>query len=128
LLTCTKSKRQKSKNADADPLDPSLRSALRTIFRSAYDTIVESEEEETGRRRADLFLELPSKKFYPDYYILTKEPIALDKIRKRLEDIHYNCIDEFKADFRLMFDNARSYNEEGSVVHDDAVYLEVSFF
>jgi len=34
----------------------------------------------SGRRRCELFLEIPSKKLYPDYYVLIETPIALDII------------------------------------------------
>lgn len=73
-----------------------------------------------------MFLELPNKRIYPDYYILIKNPIALNKIKKRIDHSYYNSLDDFKADFYQMFENARTYNEEGSMIYDDANALEAS--
>ena len=38
----------------------------------------------SGREMAEIFLTLPSKKLYPDYYVLIKQPMCLKTIRKRL--------------------------------------------
>jgi hypothetical protein len=35
----------------------------------------------SGRLIADLFMELPDREEYPDYYLTIKNPIALDMIR-----------------------------------------------
>lgn len=36
----------------------------------------------------------------------------------------YNSIDELVADFSLMFSNCRQFNEEGSMIYEDAILLE----
>eukprot|EP01047_Picozoa_sp_COSAG01_P058872 COSAG01_NODE_6994_length_3394_cov_1.567404_2_plen_175_part_00 len=65
----------------------------------------------TGRLRAELFLELPSRKQYPDYYALIKRPIALCTMRARMQaGTTYsgpNGLEVFVADMRLMFANAK---------------------
>jgi ATP-dependent helicase STH1/SNF2 len=39
----------------------------------------------------------------------------------------YNSLEEFTNDFNLMFNNAMTYNVEGSFVYNDAVELRNSF-
>lgn len=110
-----------------ETLSPAARADLTEKMKILYDHVTNVYEEETGRRRIDLFLELPSKRFYADYYILIKNPIACDIIQKRINNGTYQMLGEFCADFKLMFDNARVYNQEGSVVVDDANVLQQAF-
>lgn len=72
------------------------------------------------RQRASLFLELPSKKVYPDYYKIIKHPISIAEIQRKVDSAGYNSWEEFKADWSLMFANARTYNGAGSFVVKDA--------
>jgi hypothetical protein len=67
---------------------------------------------------------LPDKSLYPDYYAIIKQPIAMDRIKKRINQGYYASPKDFKADFIQMFDNARLYNVEGSEVYEDAVVLQ----
>lgn len=84
------------------------------------------EEEETGRVRSEIFEKLPSKKLFPDYYHIIKSPISFNEIRKRIRNGDYTELEQFKADFKLMFDNARTYNEETALVYEDANVLEAA--
>ncbi|KNZ78207.1 Chromatin structure-remodeling complex subunit snf21, partial [Termitomyces sp. J132] len=84
-------------------------------------------EDETGRKRCDLFRELPDKRDYPDYYHLITRPIALSHLRKRANSTYYKTVQAFKDDWKLMFDNARTYNQEGSWVYVDAEEMEKVF-
>ena len=83
--------------------------------------------DETGRKRCDLFRELPDKREYPDYYRIIPLPIALSHIRKRINTHQYKTVTAFRDDVRLMFTNARTYNQEGSWVYVDAVEMEKVF-
>ena len=70
-------------------------------------------------------MELPSREDYPDYYEIIKEPIAIDVIQGRIDSDHYKgSHKDFVADLDLMFKNAKTYNEQGSQVYDDATYLQ----
>ncbi len=80
----------------------------------------EATDLETGRGRTDIFLQLPPRKIYPDYYAIIRRPIAIDKIKKKINSNTYTSVHDFRGDFELMFANARTYNEEGSFVWDDA--------
>jgi ATP-dependent helicase STH1/SNF2 len=79
------------------------------------------------RLRCELFLELPSKVDFADYYQIITNPIALDMIERRINSPYYKSMDEFVADFKLMCSNARTYNVEGSIVYEDADEIEKAF-
>lgn len=79
---------------------------------------------ENDRKLSDLFLVKPSKRLYPDYYVLIKHPLALDIVKRRINNKTYVNIREFLEDVHLIFSNARIYNEEGSIVYQDATTLE----
>ena len=63
----------------------------------------------------------------PDYYDIIKKPMDLGSIQKRLENGAYHTIEEFETDVILTFDNAMTYNENGSVVYTMANELKVKF-
>jgi len=52
----------------------------------------------------------------PDYFDVIKTPMDLGSIKKRMENNCYKSISEFGSDVRLTFDNAISYNGDGSDV------------
>lgn len=109
-----------------ETLSPEARRDLNLKMQVLYDHIL-TVQDENGRNRIDLFLELPSKRIYPDYYVLIQNPVACDIISKRMNNCTYQRLGEYLADFKLMFDNARLYNEEGSIVYEDANELEREF-
>jgi ATP-dependent helicase STH1/SNF2 len=76
------------------------------------------------RRRSGIFLELPDRTDYADYYETIKEPISLDIILQRINSPFYSTWQECAQDFYLMFKNAMTYNEEGSLVYQDAIALQ----
>lgn len=111
-----------------ETLTPDKRAELTNQMKTLYDLVLSAEDpEEPGRLPVEIFLELPSKKLYPDYYILIKTPVACDVISKKIGNNVYQSLDEFRTDFKQMFDNARIYNEEGSQVVEDANYLQNLF-
>ena len=66
------------------------------------------------------FMELPPAQYYPDYYKLIKYPIDLGTIQKKIKLESYSTIDSFMADIKLIFNNATTYNQEGSSIFQDA--------
>jgi ATP-dependent helicase STH1/SNF2 len=106
-------------------LDPKRRRQLNKILDAVYDAVIDVTDED-GRDRSELFMELPDKREYRDYYAIIKRPISLEMIRKRINGNHYTSLQGFKEDFRTIFQNARQYNEEGSLVVEDADALEVA--
>ncbi|CAL1697367.1 unnamed protein product [Somion occarium] len=116
-------KRRKTKTAE---VPPPVREKMKKAFNECYRAVLTCEDE-TGRKRCELFKELPDKREYPDYYQLIKQPIALSTLRKRLSSNYYKNVLDFREDWRLMFNNARTYNQEGSWVYVDAEEMEKVF-
>ncbi|KAF1768252.1 hypothetical protein GCK72_000064 [Caenorhabditis remanei] len=73
---------------------------------------------------AGAFIELPSAKQYPEYYQIIQNPIDMKLIRHRIDTHQYPQVDAMIADCRLMFSNARDFNEPSSHIHMDAIQLE----
>jgi Bromodomain/TAZ zinc finger len=63
----------------------------------------------------------------PDYFDIIKKPMDLGSIQKRLENGAYHSLEDFEADVILTFDNAMTYNENGSVVYTMASELKARF-
>ncbi|XP_075288443.1 protein polybromo-1 isoform X5 [Opisthocomus hoazin] len=89
-----------------------------------YNAVLEARESGTGRRLCDLFMVKPSKKDYPDYYKIILEPMDLKMIEHNIRNDKYAAEEAMIEDMKLMFRNARHYNEEGSQVYNDAHMLE----
>ncbi|XP_069668536.1 protein polybromo-1 isoform X12 [Haliaeetus albicilla] len=89
-----------------------------------YNAVLEAREPGTGRRLCDLFMVKPSKKDYPDYYKIILEPMDLKMIEHNIRNDKYVGEEAMIEDMKLMFRNARHYNEEGSQVYNDAHMLE----
>ncbi|XP_056606177.1 polybromo 1, like isoform X1 [Triplophysa dalaica] len=93
-------------------------------MKALYAAVTEAREVGTGRRLCDLFMVKPSKKDYPDYYKIIQEPLDMRTIEHNIRTERYNNEDALMDDLKLMFRNARHYNEEGSQVYNDANILE----
>lgn len=89
--------------------------------------VTEAREAGTNRRLCDLFMVKPSKKDYPDYYKVILEPMDLRTIEHNIRSDKYMTEDSMVEDMKLMFRNARHYNEEGSQVRS-VWYLPPSSF
>ncbi|OEU17169.1 DUF906-domain-containing protein [Fragilariopsis cylindrus CCMP1102] len=63
----------------------------------------------------------------PDYFELIKKPMDLGSVQKKLEKGEYHAIKDFQSDVNLSFENAMTYNEQGSVVYDMAKELKTKF-
>ncbi|KZT58531.1 hypothetical protein CALCODRAFT_432462 [Calocera cornea HHB12733] len=112
-------------------VSPQVLQRMKSVFQECYQAVASCVDEE-GRKRCELFREPPSKKvrsliLYPDYYTIIQNVIAMSSIRKRLNSSTYKSVADFRNDWRLMFNNARLYNQEGSWVYADAMELEKVF-
>lgn len=90
-----------------------------------FAVVTEAREMNTGRRLCELFMVKPSKKDYPDYYKIILEPMDLRTIDHNIRADKYMSEEAMMEDMRLMFRNARHYNEEGSQVGPDRSDLTV---
>lgn len=70
---------------------------------------------------------IPAFQDYKDYYLVIQNPIALSHLRKRSSTSYYKTVTAFQDDWKLMFNNARTYNQEGSWVYIDAEEMEKVF-
>jgi ATP-dependent helicase STH1/SNF2 len=122
------SKRRKTKvnGSSNGDIPPAVRDKMKKGFMECYRAVLACEDE-TGRKRCELFREVPDRRDYPDYYQLITQPIALSVVRKRASSNFYKSVLAFRDDFRLMFNNARTYNQEGSWVYIDADEMEKVF-
>ncbi|KAG2345382.1 hypothetical protein BDR05DRAFT_930827 [Suillus weaverae] len=122
-------KRRKTKAGD---LSPAIKDKMKKAFSEVHRAVLACEDKD-GRKRCALFRELPDRRVsrrhadYPDYYQLITHPIALATLRKRGNTGYYKSITQYKEDWKLMFDNARTYNQEGSWVYIDAEEMEKVF-
>ncbi|QPG73016.1 hypothetical protein FOA43_000320 [Brettanomyces nanus] len=81
-------------------------------------------KDERGRKLADLFMTLPPRKIYPDYYEIIREPVAIREIKNKLKKNRYESFDDFKLALETMFKNAKTYNQVESMVYDDATKMQ----
>ena len=51
-------------------------------------------------------------------------PIAMSHLRKRAQGSYYKDVAHYRAEWKLLFDNARTHNVEGSLVYIDADEME----
>lgn len=89
-----------------------------------YNSLIEYREPETNRIPIQVFMCLPSRKEFPEYFNVISKPIAMNKIRERIEQHFYADVNSCLEDFKLMFTNCKFFNEENSTIYNDAVYLE----
>lgn len=133
-------KRKRGAPRKADILSASERSLLQKSLKTIVNAIkgLEIEESDDGTPEPDddegppvravigPFLELPPKKLYPDYYNFITNPIAIDTIEGRISDHKYNSLQDLQNDISLLAKNAKTYNEDGSMLYNDAIMIEVS--
>ncbi|XP_029286725.1 polybromo 1, like isoform X4 [Cottoperca gobio] len=93
-------------------------------MKTLYAAVTDAREAGTSRRLCDLFMVKPSKKDYPDYYKVILEPMDLKTIEHNIRSERYATEEALMEEMKLMFRNARHYNEEGSQVYNDADILE----
>nr|XP_034176310.1 LOW QUALITY PROTEIN: protein polybromo-1 [Osmia lignaria] len=92
-------------------------------LKTMYDTIKDYHDAK-GRQLSLIFMKLPNKNEYPDYYEVIKQPMNMEKIASTLKNNGYDNLDELVSDFILMFDNACKYNEPDSQIYKDALILQ----
>lgn len=114
----------------ADTLSPAQRETLQSILDNVHDSLMDLEEESNdpniaNRGIIDPFIELPPRNDYPDYYQLITKPICMEQIQKKINKKQYQNLKQFRNDIGLLCSNCRQYNEDGSVLFQDANLIEV---
>ncbi|KAG0347671.1 hypothetical protein BG005_011960 [Podila minutissima] len=89
---------------------------------------LETLTDKSGREVSELFMELPNRDDYPDYYLAIKNPVALETIKTRVEQGEYkgDNFAMFSKDLKTLTANAKSYNRQGSIIFKDALTLEIA--
>lgn len=94
------------------------------IMKSLYNCLIEHREPKTHRILIQLFMCLPSREDFPDYFKIIEKPIAMNKIREKIDRQIYPDENSCMEDFKLMFSNCKFFNEDDSKIYQDAVTLE----
>lgn len=111
-----------------------INKVMSTVYQSLLDLTVEipkesddeeDEEEETVRPVIDPFLKPVPKQTYPEYYLVIQNPIAMSDVERKMKRNDYQHLKEFMADIRLLCNNARTFNDDGSLLFQDANLIEV---
>ena len=129
--------RPKVPASNGDGLSNKHRTLLQTSLRNLYDAMMnlesnsdvgsDDEDEDNGPRLIiGPFVALPSKKDFPDYYVIIKEPISMKMIEKKIKKEEYTSLNDMKKDVQLLCNNAKTFNEDSSMIYIDAVAIEVS--
>jgi ATP-dependent helicase STH1/SNF2 len=89
----------------------------------------EDGEDEDSPKRLIIgpFVKLPSKRDYPDYYIMVTRPICMKQIEAKIKKEEYKSLSDMRADIELLCNNCRTFNEDGSLLYADANVIEVNF-
>ncbi|XP_061181390.1 E3 ubiquitin-protein ligase TRIM33-like isoform X1 [Saccostrea echinata] len=72
----------------------------------------------------------PVSKLVPNYYKIITRPIDFSKIRSKLQRQnfnHYNTVEEFLSDCKLVFKNCVTYNSVGTPIYDQGKMLDEEF-
>ncbi|KAI0081351.1 Bromodomain-containing protein [Panus rudis PR-1116 ss-1] len=77
-----------------------------------------------GHPLAWAFLQPVNAEEVPDYYEVIKKPMDFGTMEHKLDTNQYATLDDFVKDAKLVFDNCRTYNAEGSLYHKNATKLE----
>ncbi|TKY84939.1 hypothetical protein EX895_006019 [Sporisorium graminicola] len=104
-----------------------VRDRIKWALNQCYRAVETCLEPETGRKRCLLFLDVPKKSDYPDYHVIIEKPIAMRQIKRRIDNRTFRRVDTCRDEFHLMVRNAKTYNQEGSWVYNDAVELQKAF-
>ncbi|KAJ7754944.1 RSC complex protein [Mycena maculata] len=111
---------------DEDIENATKKPSLHRLAKSRLTKLVEKTDD-TGRILSTLFMELPSKKQWPSYYVQIKHPQCFDAIFKRLKRKDYLSSTEFADDVELVFSNAMDFNLEHTQIWEDALTLRDTF-
>ena len=114
-MTPEEAQQAREAKAEKDKLD-----LMNAIVKAVINHV---DADDNDRSLSYPFMELPSDKDYPDYYEVIKTPIDLKTIRQRVKSRSYEAVSDLMADLELIFTNAQTYNQEGSIIFQDAVTL-----
>lgn len=128
----------RAKPVASEGLSSKHRATLQDSLQNVYEALMnlesggtddsgsDDEDDENGPRLIiGPFVALVPKKDYPDYYMLIANPISMKMIEKKIKKGEYSSLNDLKRDVQLLCKNAKTYNEDTSVLYLDAVTIEV---
>jgi hypothetical protein len=59
-----------------------------------------------------------------NYPLIIPQPMDLSTVEKKLKKSEYKFIQEYLDDLQLIWSNCKTFNLEGSVIYEEAVYME----
>ena len=90
----------------------------------------------SGDEIAEPFLDKPPRNEYPDYYQLIKHPVSLKSISREVKGLegknrragvsNFGSWRAFEEEMSFIWNNARQYNEDGTLISELAGELEVT--
>lgn len=113
-----------------ETLSPEDRQSLQKVLNNVYETLNDLEEapapgeDLAPRGIIDPFIQLPDRYEYPDYYQIITKPICMDQIKKKINKKEYQHTRQFRQDMALLCNNCRTYNEDTSILYQDANLIE----
>ncbi|KAG6108575.1 hypothetical protein E4U13_006389 [Claviceps humidiphila] len=120
-------------------VSPQQREVLQKSLRTLYDGLMnlevddieppaDDDESDAGKRLIiGPFVKLPPKREYADYYVIIQSPICMNQIQTRIKKEEYSCLSDLRKDFDLLIRNCQTYNEDGSILYQDAKTMEEYF-
>ncbi|KAJ2794575.1 ATP-dependent DNA helicase Snf21 [Coemansia furcata] len=124
VQTLVTTRKTRHKTGIANLLSAMERARLDDIFEQSFKAVKACIDKEYECHQCDLSLDLPSHRDYPDYYTTIRHLIVMKTIWCNVKAGKYASLGDFHCDWKLMFDNARAYNEEGSTVYKDACEIQ----
>ncbi|XP_062828030.1 probable global transcription activator SNF2L2 isoform X4 [Anolis carolinensis] len=104
------------------PNPPKLTKQMNAIV----DTVI-NYKDSSGRQLSEVFIQLPSRKEYPEYYELIRKPVDFKKIKERIRNHKYRSVGDLEKDVMLLCHNAQTFNLEGSQIYEDSIVLQSVF-
>uniref|UniRef100_A0A1I8BQS0 SNF2-family ATP dependent chromatin remodeling factor snf21 n=1 Tax=Meloidogyne hapla TaxID=6305 RepID=A0A1I8BQS0_MELHA len=111
---------KRAKGSKIPPSNPKFTDKLSTCL-----TTLLTYKDSSGRKLSGPFIQLPSRREYPDYYEQIENPMDLNRIRRKIDDDKYTSLEQMTADVNLLCDNAQRFNIEGSDIHEDSKLLNI---
>ncbi|XP_066252584.1 protein polybromo-1 isoform X2 [Euwallacea similis] len=99
-------------------------SPLEKALKHLFEAVRDYKDPKGERQLCQIFMKLPSRLEYPDYYEVIKHPIDMERIAHKMKNNFYESVEDLAADFTLMLDNACKFNEPDSQIYKDALVLQ----
>lgn len=84
-------------------------------------------DELSAQEDAVNFEEKPSRREIPHYYRIIKQPTSINDVRKKVQKGQITTWQDFAREIRLIWSNAKEYNEPDSSIYNMADSLEAFF-